>query len=394
MLRELRIKNLAVIESVEVTFGPGLNVLIGETGTGKSILIDAILLLRGARAQTDLVRSDAESASVEAVLEIDRGSPALAVLDEAGIALEAGQLFIRRDLSRSGRHRAFANDSPVTLALLERIGDRLLEVHGQHEHQRLLEPSHQLDLLDRFADAEGGREAVATLFAKRQAAREAVERTRAAERDRAQREDLLRFQSSEIDAARLIAGEEEELRAERRRLLHAQRFTGGLTEAAAALYDDPRSATVLLARAAQILGELGRLDAEFATPVPDVESAASYVEEAVAKIRRLRAAVVSEPGRLEEIDARLDALTKLKRKYGDSVEAVLAHRREVGSELDRLARHEEVLAAEERDLAARETELETASAALSTTRAVAADRLAREGQRELRRAGMDRALFP
>src|SRR2546428_7804495 len=121
MLRELRIKNLAVIESVGVTFGPGLNVLTGETGTGKSILIDAILLLRGARAQTDLVRSDAESASVEAVLEIDRGSPALPVLAEAGIALEAGPLFIRRDPSRSGRPRALAHHSPRPPAPLERV---------------------------------------------------------------------------------------------------------------------------------------------------------------------------------------------------------------------------------------------------------------------------------
>jgi len=393
MLRELRIRNLAVIESADVTFGPGLNVLTGETGAGKSIVIDAILLLCGVRAQTDLIRSEAESASVEAVLEPAPGSPALVVLDEAGIPLEAGQLFIRRELSRSGRHRAFVNDSPVTLALLERVGGHLLEVHGQHEHQRLLEPSHQLDLLDRFADADGLRETVATLFAKRQAAREAVERTRGAERDRAQREDLLRFQASEVDAARLTAGEEEGLRAERRRLQHGERFTSGLTEAAAVLYDDPRSATALLARAAQILADLQRLDPEFGAPAPDLEAAASYAEEAVAKIRRLRAAVVFEPGRLEEIDARLDALTRLQRKYGDSVEAVLAYRGDIGAELDRLARHEEVLAAAERDLAALEAELETAGAALSSRRAAAADRLGSEVQRELRRVGMERALF-
>src|SRR3989442_12850015 len=130
MLRELRIKNLAVIESVEVTFGPGLNVLTGETGTGKSILIDAILLLRGARAQTDLVRSDAEAASVEAVLEIDRGSPALAVLDEAGIALEAGQLFIPPDLSRPGRLRPFATYPPATLDLLHGMVAPLIDGRG------------------------------------------------------------------------------------------------------------------------------------------------------------------------------------------------------------------------------------------------------------------------
>jgi DNA repair protein RecN (Recombination protein N) len=393
MLRELRIRNLAVIESLEVRFEPGLNVLTGETGAGKSILIDAILLLRGARAQSDLLRADAESATVEAVLDIDRGSPVLAVLDEVGISLEAGQLLIRRELSRSGRHRAFVNDSPVTLALLERFGDHLLEVHGQHEHQRLLEPAHQLDLLDRFADAEDLGERVAALFAKRAAAREAVERTRAAERDRVQREDLLRFQAGEIDAARLVAGEEGELRAEHRRLQHAERFVAGLTDAAAALYDDPRSASVLLARAAQILGDLGRLDAEFGAPGEHLETAAAHVEEALAKIRRLRGMVVNEPGRLEEIDARLDALTRLKRKYGESVETVLAHRREVGDELDRLARHEEVLAAEERDVAALAAELLAAAGALSAKRTAAAGRLATQVERELRQVGMERARF-
>jgi DNA repair protein RecN (Recombination protein N) len=393
MLRELRIKNLAVIESAEVTFGPGLNVLTGETGAGKSILIDAILLLRGARAQTDLVRSSADSAMVEAVLDVEGGSPALAVLDEAGIALEVGQLFVRRELSRSGRHRAFVNDSPVTLALLERLGDHLLEVHGQHEHQRLLEPAHQLDLLDRFADAEALRESVAAIFAKRQAALEAVERTRAAERDRAQREDLLRFQASEIDAARLVPGEEEELRTERRRLQHAEKFTAGLTEAAEALYDDGRSASVLLSRAAQIVRDLGRLDPEFAVPAESIDAASSHVEDAVAAIRRLRASVEFEPGRLEEIDARLDALTRLKRKYGASAEAILAYRREIGAELDRLSRHDEVLADEERALAALESDLDSAAAGLSARRAAAAGRLAALVQRELRQVGMERAVF-
>ncbi len=393
MLRELRIRNLAVIESAEVPFAPGLNVLTGETGTGKSILIDAILLLRGARAQSDLLRSEAESATVEAVLDLEPGSPALGVLDEAGIRPEGGQLFIRRGLSRSGRHRVFVNDSPVTLALLERLGDHLLEVRGQHEHQRLLEPSHQLDLLDRFAEADGLRETVATLFAKREAARQAVERTRATERERAQREDLLRFQASEIDAARLSAGEEEEIRGERRRLQHAERFTAGLVEAAGALYDEPRSASALLVRAAQILRELGRLDPAFGSPGEPVEAAAAYIEEAVASIRRLRETVVFEPGRLEEIDARLDALTRLERKYGESVEAILAYRREIGGELDRLARHEEVLAAEERALAGVEAELAAAAADLSARRAVAAGRLAPQVERELQSVGMERAVF-
>ena len=154
MLRELRVKNFAVIESATVEFAPGLNVLTGETGAGKSILIDALLLVRGARAQTDIIRGDADTATVEARFSIAAGTPAGAVLEEAGIALEDGELLIRRELARSGRHRAFVNDSPVTVALLERLGDHLVEVHGQQEHQRLLEPARQMDLVDRFAEVE------------------------------------------------------------------------------------------------------------------------------------------------------------------------------------------------------------------------------------------------
>src|SRR5436305_12366532 len=175
MLRELRIRNFAVIESVTVAFGPGLNVLTGETGAGKSMLIDAILLVRGARAQADVIRTDADSATVEARFEISAGSSAAGVLDEAGIAVSDGEVLVRRELARSGRHRAFVNDSPVTVALLERLGDHLIEVHGQHEHHRLLEPARQLDLVDRFAETEELRDGVAALFAKHRAALDDVE---------------------------------------------------------------------------------------------------------------------------------------------------------------------------------------------------------------------------
>src|SRR6266581_8863690 len=207
MLREIRIKNFAVIETVTVPFAPGLNVLTGETGAGKSIVIDAFLLVSGGRGQTDVIRSDAETATVEAVFDLPRGGGARGVLEEAGIPADESALVIRRELARSGRHRAFVNDSPVTVGLLERLGEHLVEVHGQHEHQRLLEPARQLELLDRFADAEELLDRVADLFAKYRVARAEAERTRATERDRVQREDLLRFQLSELDGARLRAGE-------------------------------------------------------------------------------------------------------------------------------------------------------------------------------------------
>ncbi|HEV8586526.1 MAG TPA: DNA repair protein RecN [Methylomirabilota bacterium] len=392
MLRELRIRNFAVVENVTVPFAPGFNVLTGETGAGKSILVDAILLVRGARAQTEVIRADADSATVEAVFAAAGGAVA-AVLDEAGLAVEEGEIVVRRELSRGGRHRAFVNDAAVTVGLLERLGDALVQVHGQHEHQRLLEPARQLDLLDRFADAEPQRERFAALFTKHREARAELEARRGAGRDRAQREDLLRFQVGELDAARLRPGEQEELRTERRRLQHAERFAAGLEEVGTLLRDDAASAAARLARAARVLGELGRLDPAFAAPVENLEAARLQVDEALAAIRALRDTIVFEPGRLEAIDDRLDALTRLARKYGDSEEAMLRYRAEAAAELDRLERHEELLGEDERRLAELEGEMTAAAAALGQARRQAAAKLGPAVQRELRQLGMERATF-
>ena len=394
MLRELRIRNFAVVESVTVAFATGLNVLTGETGAGKSILVDAIVLVRGGRAQTDVIRADAETATVEALFALGGADAARSVLDEAGLAADDnGDIVVRRELARSGRHRAFVNDSPVTVGLLERLGDALVEVHGQHEHQRLLEPVRQLELLDRFADTEEAAARVAALYAKHRAAGEEAERTRAAARDRAQREDLVRFQVSELDAARLRVGEEDELRGELRRLQHAERFTTGLAEAAALLDDAPQSASEQLARALKLVQDLGRLDAMFAAPAEAIDAARIQVDEALATVRRLRDGVVAEPGRVDAIHERLDALARLRRKYGDGEEAMLRFRAEAAGELDRLERHDELIAEQERLLGGLRSELETAATALSERRRTAAGRLGGQVERTLRALGMDRAVF-
>src|SRR2546426_715433 len=304
MLRELRIRNFAVIESVAVEFRPGLNVLTGETGAGKSMLIDAILLVLGARAQTDVIRSDADAATVEAVFDVEPRGAVAATLDEAGLAPRGGALV-----------------AP------------------------------------------------------------------------AQREDLLRFQLSELDAARLRPGEEEELRQERRRLQHADKLTAGLAEVAALLDDDHESATARLHRATRILGDLARLDPSMAAPVEPIDAARAQLEDTLAAVRALRESVPLEPGRLEVIDERLDALTRLKRKYGDTEEAMLKFRDEVVAELDRLSRHEEILAAEERRLGELQAELGQAATALSERRRAAAERLGPAVERELRALGMERSHF-
>jgi DNA repair protein RecN (Recombination protein N) len=393
MLRELRIRNVAVIEAVAIPFEAGLNVLTGETGAGKSILVDALLLIRGARAQTDVIRSEADVATVEAVFDVEGDAAVAAVLEVAGLPVEAGELMIRRELTRSGRHRAFVNDSPVTVSFLERLGDHLVDVHGQHEQQRLLEPSAQLDLLDRFGDAEALRGRVGDLHRRWRAAETAVAELGRTIRDAAQREDLLRFQLSELDGARLRSGEEEELRTEQRRLQHAERFTAGLMEVTDALRDDETSALGRLARATKLLRDLGRLDPAFAAPAESLDAAAAQVEEALLPIRELRAAVVVDPGRLEAIDDRLDALTRLKRKYGDSVEAMLTFRERAAAELDRLAHHDELLAAEHAQAASLHAALLALAGELGAVRSAAAARLSSLVQKEIRALGMDRAVF-
>jgi DNA repair protein RecN (Recombination protein N) len=393
MLRELEVKRLAVIEEVTVPFAPGLNVLTGETGAGKSILLDALLLLSGARAHPDLIRSDADAALVGAVFDLPPHSPLQPILEEAGLRAEDGQLIIRRELSRSGRNRAFVNDSPVTVGFLDRLGEHLVEIHGQQEHQRLLTPASQLDLLDRFADAEEARARVAALVGEWARARASLATLRASERERSQKEDLYRFQLSEIDGSRLAPGEEEALRAERRRLQHAERLADGLGRITGLLYDEPQSAMSAVGRARQLLDDLARIDPDLAAARPALEAAEAHLDDAVTGLRPLRERLNFDPERLEEIDARLDVLGRLKRKYGESEEAVLAYRDRIRADLDRMERHEEVLADAEKGAERLAAEAGREALALSELRRNAAARFERLVQRELRALGMDKARF-
>ena len=393
MLIELRLRNLAVIEEVTVPFGPGLNAVTGETGAGKSIVVDAILLVMGARAQPDLIRSGADSAIIEAQFELPPGHPAAEVLDAAGHAAPDGTLVIKREISRAGRHRVFVNDSAATVALLERLGESLVELHGQHEHQRLMEPARQLDLLDRFADAEEARTLVGGLVREWEDGRAELSRVRDESREGASQQDLYRFQLSEIDALGLREGEEDELRAERRRLQHAERIASGLAEVTALLYDDAQSAAARLRRAGTLLRELAGYDAELGAPAEALGEAEAYLEDAIGRARALRDRAPFDPDRLREIDDRLDAVGKLKRKYGDSAEAIAAYRARLASTVDQIARHDEIVAELEARTAGAADAAGEAALALAEARAAAARRLERLIQTELRGLGMEHARF-
>jgi DNA repair protein RecN (Recombination protein N) len=393
MLRELRIRNLAVIEEIAVPLTPGLNVLTGETGAGKSILVDAILLVIGARAQPELIRSGEECAVVEALFEVAAPGPVAALLDESGHRLEDGQLVVKRELSRSGRHRVFVNDSAATVGLLERLGDLLVELHGQHEHQRLMEPARQLELLDRFADCLAQRERVSALVGRWEETRAALARLRGELAEGARQEDLYRFQLSEIDAARLRDGEENELRTDRSRLQHAERIMSGLGEVMALLHEDDHSAGVRLSRAATLLRGLSRLDAGALAPVEGLEAALAQVDDVVAGVRALRDRAVADPDRLAEIESRLDAIARLKRKYGETEAAILAYRRDIAAALARIGSQDVVLGEHEREVEALAREAAAEAVKLSEARERAAQRLERAIQKEVRGLGMAECRF-
>jgi DNA repair protein RecN (Recombination protein N) len=393
MLRELRIRNLAVIEEIAVPLTPGLNVLTGETGAGKSIVVDAILLIIGARAQPDLIRSGEESAVVEALFDVATPGPVAALLDESGHRLEDGQLVIKREVSRSGRHRVFINDSAGTVGLLERLGDLLVELHGQHEHQRLMEPARQLELLDRFADCLAQRARVAALVGRWEEARAGLARLRGELAESARQEDLYRFQLSEIDAVGLRDGEEEELRVDRSRLQNAERIRSGLQEVMALLHEDDHSAAVRLSRAATLLRGLSRLDPAAVAPVEGLDAALAQVDDIVAAVRGLRERAAADPDRLAEIESRLDAIAKLRRKYGETEAAILAYREDIGAALARIGSQDVLVAEREREVQALAQTAAAEALELSEAREGAAQRLERAIQKEVRGLGMAECRF-
>jgi DNA repair protein RecN (Recombination protein N) len=338
VLRELRVRNLAVIESLTVPFGPGLNVLTGETGAGKSILIDALTLLLGERAQpAETIRAGAETATIEAVFDAPRKSPVVALLQEHGITVEDGQLVVRRELVRGGRGRVFLNDANTTLALLERLGEALVEVHGQHDHQALLRPARHLDLLDAFAGLGILRDRLRQRHEEWRSVSAELEALRVSARDQVARTAQYRESIAEIDAARLRAGEEEELREERRRLMNAERLAEGATGAYRELYDDPASAVERAGRAASLLRDLARLDPGIQPTLQALDTAMVHLDETARALRGYRDGVVFDPPRLEAIERRMDEIGRLKRKYGESVEAILALRSRLESDLEGLS---------------------------------------------------------
>jgi DNA repair protein RecN (Recombination protein N) len=367
MLRFLRIRNLAVIEAVEVEFEPGFNVLTGETGAGKSIVVEAVGLLLGARASADLVRTGEAHAAIEAIFEDSSTPPG------AGGA----EIVVRREITSQGRSRSFINGALATAGALRDLAARLVELHGQHEHQALLDPLTHLPVLDEYADLGDRVARVTDAWTVVHDLREQLERSRMDDREKAARLDLIAFQLGEIEKAAPKPGEDEALAATRQVLASAERIERLCEESYAALYDSDGAVLAGLAGVWKRVGELAAIDAQFAPFVEARDGIKGQLEDLAFFLRRYADGVDASPGRLQEVEDRLALLERLRRKYGPTLDDVIARGRALAHERELLTGGEEKADELQRKLTEATDRYLTVARDLSRRRRDAAGRFAR-----------------
>jgi DNA repair protein RecN (Recombination protein N) len=393
LLVELNISNYAVIDKLSLTLGPGFNVLTGETGAGKSIILDALGLLLGDRADGGQVRAGADKALVEAIFELPQDA-ALAIGKLLDGDLEADGLILAREVSSGGRSICRINGSAVPQRRLADVAAKIVDIHGQGEHLSLLRPSEHLGLLDRYAGLGGQTAEFAALVKELGSTRRQLKALRIEQEEHAARAELLRFQAAEIAAAQLTPGEEEALAAERSLRLNAEKATQLAQEAVRALEPDdigPAGAIELIGRTARALSALERFDPALEAQRRAADSAALDLEELVREVRSFAETLEYDQRRLDQIEERLERISSLKRKYGPGVEAILAFGAEASKELERQGRSEEKLAELESAEASLLQQAALLAPKLSEARIAAACTLTAAVEHELQELGMEGA---
>ena len=381
VIRYLTIKNLAVIESVAVEFEQSFNILTGETGAGKSILVEAVSLLLGGRASQDLVRTGEDMAIVEAIFE---------VYDTVGPPRE---IVVRREITAQGRSRAFISGALATAAALKDLANRLVELHGQHEHQQLLDPSQHLSVLDAWAGLGDLREEVASAYHGIRAQQAQLDRLRMDSRERAARLDLVEFQLAELQRAAIKPGEDEQLWSLRHVLRSADTIRRLCAESYGELYEAEASVLTGLSRVWKRVGELAALDSRFAPHIDQRDAIKAQLEDLAFTLRDFVDSIDASPGRIEEVENRLAVLERLKRKHGPTLEDVIARRDACEAEHLALTGGGSSASVVEAQLAGASAAFLEKATHLSRARREAAGRFARALEAELAELAMDRARF-
>lgn len=393
MLLELNAENYAVVEKLRVRFHRGLNLLTGETGSGKSIIVDALSLLLGARASSDVIRADNRRARVAGVFEVDHGSTGNGSLSQAGIEPENGELIVEREILANGKSRAYVNGRVVTLGVLRELAAALADIHGQHEQQRLFSARAQLDMLDAFAETAPQLAEVAEIYREWRAAADRLRELRNNEQERLRLLDLYRFQRREIAVAKLDASEWQALERERDVLSNIERVLESAARAYDALYDAEDSATAQLAAAQRDVEELSRFDTDAAAWRSPLESARASVDDVALDLRSYRDRLEPDPRRLAEIEDRLALIERLCRKYGPTLAEVIAYGQEVERRLADLESSDEQIERIEAAQAESATRYAARAAALSKKRQQASKRLSKLVEKELASLAMEKAVF-
>ena len=371
MLLELRAENYAVIDHAIANFGPGLNLLTGETGAGKSILVDALALLMGSKASSDVVRHGADKAVVSCVFESTPGAEA--TLEANGIDAEGNEIILRREILENGKARVYVNNQPATVAVLRQLAPELALVHAQSETMGAFDLAQQRQLLDRFANLTA--DAVASAFGRWREIQSKLEDLERDEQDRLRMVDLWSFQNREINDSKPEPGEDEALEGERRVLANAEKLYAASMSAYDLLYDGTGSAEATLRAALKQIEELARYDAKFSDAQQQLSSTLATVEDVGATVRDYAEGIQASPDRLAEIEDRLAALGRLKRKYGATLADVIAYGEEVAQKLSEIENRDEIIKTLRADLARAAQSYRDTAQALHNERASAAKKL-------------------
>lgn len=392
MLVQLHIENYALIDRVVVEFGSGLNVLTGETGAGKSLIVDALGLVLGQRAHTDMVPPDGSPAVIEALFDLSDARPVYSLLHALAIEPDDAALLLKRVVTRSGS-RCYINANLATVSMLQTLGQGLVDLLGQHQHQTLLRRDHQLTLLDAFGRLSEDVTALRQAYHRYRELTRELQHLQQADQQRLQRLDLIRFQMEEIDKAQLHPEEEDQLAAERHLLQNAERLHELYQDAYALLYRDEGALLEQLAAALQHLAQLARLDTRQAALHDEAQESYYGLEEVVRRLRAYGEGIEFDPERLQVVEDRLADIARLKRKYGSSIAAVLRHRDELAQEQDAWTHREERLEAGAAELARLRQALKSLAVTLSDKRRQTAERLQQAVQQELRELNMPKTVF-
>lgn len=395
MLLEIAVENLAIIERAQISLGDGFTVLTGETGAGKSLVVDAIELALGERAESELVRSGASRAVVSAVFDLSRSPQLAAKCAEMGISLEEGRLYVQREVFAEGRSQSRVAGKLTPISQLRQLGRLLVDLHGQHDHQSLLNSETHVQFLDDWigSPALDAKALVKDQFELTESLRRRLGALRAGQRDREQRLDLLRYQINEIESVSPAEGEMDELEARLSRLRNAEKLMLASGTSLEALRDGEFNATDLIGKSIKTLEDAGRFDPALERAIEPLRSAYYAMEESVFALRDYLETVAADPEQLEETAARIDALKRLRRKYGDDERAVLEFLERAKEELDDLANCEENEAETAARLEEAEARLKKLAAGLTAVRAKGAEEFAKRTQSELRDLAMEKAVF-